>query len=180
MFNSIIAVLVVCLLLSCSKSDDNKDNYDPISAMEYSKLKSLDEINNMIFYYAGIKRGNEKASMLSNSSSSCRANEFFSVIITENQPNLNFGFIKFQSGNLGCETTDSVFFIDTELLSEGELFTTLVNGYLHPQIGLILGGRRFKGTLEIGFQGEYLRIEDYMSNYERIDPNEKVYLYFKK
>lgn len=176
--------IVLCFILlfsvSCSKSDDNKDNYDPISAMEYSKLKSLDEINNKIFYYAGIKRGNEKASMLSTGSYSCRANEFFSVIIKENQPNLNFGFIKFQSGNLGCETTDSVFFIDAKLLNEGELFTTLVDGYLHPQIGIVLGERRFKGSLEIGFQGEYLRIEDYMSNYERIDPNEKVYLYFKK
>ncbi|EKB08029.1 hypothetical protein HMPREF9716_01502, partial [Myroides odoratus CIP 103059] len=33
---------------------------------------------------------------------------------------------------------------------------------------------------EIGFQGEYLRIEDRMSTYKREDPNEKVYLYFKK
>ncbi|MDR0224520.1 MAG: hypothetical protein LBI32_05630 [Myroides odoratus] len=175
-----LVLLISILIFSCSKSDDNKDEFDPIFDLAYTKLKNLDDISKNVFYYAGIKVGKAKTSMLIPGSTSCRASEYFSPMEEKTLANLNFGYIKYQIGPLGCETTNSSFFTETSLINEGELFTTIRNGIIPDRGPIILQERSFKGILEIGFQGEYLRIEDRMSTYKREDPNEKVYLYFKK
>ena len=73
------------------------------------------------------------------------------------------------------------------MVEDGKLLTTMLTGYFAMDkefpwkaFRLYTSSRVYKGFLEIGFQGEYLRIEDRMSNYQRKDENEKVYLYFKK
>ncbi|WP_353160369.1 hypothetical protein [Myroides odoratus] len=178
--SQIVVLLLSVLIFSCSKSDDTRDDSDPIFDLPYTKLKHLDDISKNVFYYAGIKVGNAKTSLLIPGSTSCRASEYFSFMEEKVLPNLNFGYVKYQIGPLGCETTNSSFFTETKLINEGELFTTIRNGIIPERGPIILQERIFKGILEIGFQGEYLRIEDRMSTYKREDPNEKVYLYFKK
>ncbi len=182
--SQILVLLISILVFSCSKSDDTKDDSDPIFDLPYTKLKHLDDISNDVFYYAGIKVGNAKTSMLIPSSMSCRASEYFGPIFDPLHPDLDFTYIKYKNGELGCETTNSSFFSETSLVEEGQLFTTIRDGYIDDSnpfnIKIVLQKRIFKGILEIGFQGKYLRIEDRMSTYKREDSNEKVYLYFKK
>lgn len=164
------------LLANCSKSSDDSD-FDPIFSQEYTQLQNLEEISSDIYYYAGIKIGDRKASMLIENSKSCRRYEYFSTMEDSNYETLDFVFMKFTEG-LGCVPTTSAFFLESQLIEEGKLFTTIREGDYY--MDLFLGERMYKGILEIGFQGEYLRIEDRMSNYKRMDPEEKVYLYFKK
>lgn len=178
-----IGLLIVLLTsFSCSKSSDDND-LDPVFSQEYTKLQSLEEISSNIYYYAGIKVGDRKASMLIENSKSCRSHEYFSIMREARYEVLDFGFIKFKEDNeegLGCIPTTSAFFLESQLIEEGQLFTTIREGIVSPIGDVVLYERVFKGILEIGFQGKYLRIEDRMSNYKREDPNEKVYLYFKK
>ena len=183
----IVFILSVLFSTSCSKSDDGKGGSD-IESKEYIKLKSLDEIRGGHFRYAGIKIGDRKATFLVENSKSCRAHEYFSTISSEFYPNLDFVYQQFEEGPLGCEKInsggavgyhDSIVFLESSLIEEGKLLTTILNGYF--AIGrLYTSSRVYKGFLEIGFQGDYLRIEDRMSNYQRKDRNEKVYLYFKR
>lgn len=170
--------------ISCSKSDDNGGEFDPVFDLAYTKLKDLEEINKKTFYYAGIKVGDKKTSMLIPGSMSCRASEFFGPAFDPEYLTLDFAYMKYKTGGLGCEVTNSSFLTETSLVGEGQLFTTIRDGYIDDSnplnIRIVLNERIFKGILEIGFQGDYLRIEDRMSTYKREDPNEKVYLYFKK
>ncbi|MCS4239263.1 hypothetical protein M2306_003051 [Myroides gitamensis] len=179
-----LVLLISILIFSCSKSDDNKDEFDPIFDLTYTKLKNLDDISKNVFYYAGVKVGNSKTSLLIPGSMSCRASEYFGPLFDPLYPSVDFTYIKYQDGEIGCKVTNSSFFSETSLVGEGQLFTTIRDGYIDDSnplnIKIVLQERSFKGILEIGFQGEYLRIEDRMSTYKREDPNEKVYLYFKK
>ena len=180
----VFLVLSTLLLTSCSKGDDNSDNSDPVFELEYIKLKDIEEIKNQTFFYAGIKVGDKKTSLVIPGSMSCRASEYFGPAFDPLHPNLDFAYIKYKTGGIMCEVTNSSFFSETSLVEEGQLFTTIRDGYIDDSnpfnIIIVLQERSFKGILEIGFQGEYLRIEDRMSTYKREDPNEKVYLYFKK
>lgn len=185
MIHRIFILFFVLLCISCSKSDDEASEYDPVYALEYTRLQSLDQISENVFYYAGIKVGDQKTSLLIPEDKSCRAAEFFGPAYDRDFPTLDFAYIKFAKGQLGCESTESAYFTETRLVEEGKLLATIRRGYpdrtsIPEAHFLVLKERIFKGLLEIGFQGDYLRIEDRMSNYKREDPNEKVYLYFKK
>lgn len=198
----LIYTTIICLIAltmnSCSNSDDNNGGND-IESKEYIKLKSLDEIRGGHFRYAGIKIGDRKATFLEENSKSCRAHEYFATISSEYYPNLDFIYQAFEKGELGCTQivkripeleiyySVSTVFLENSLVEDGKLLTTMLIGYFamdkeFPEKAsrLYTSSRVYKGFLEIGFQGEYLRIEDRMSNYQRKDENEKVYLYFKK
>lgn len=189
--------LLALISNSCSKSDNGSSS--DIESKAYIKLKSLDEIKGVHYQYAGIKIGDRKATFLSENSKSCRAHEYFSSISSEYYPSLDFIYQAFEEGNFGCTEVVkripelemyfpvSTVFLENSLVEEGKLLTTLLIGYFAPDNRpenlphrLYTSGRVYKGFLEIGFQGDYLRIEDRMSNYQRKDENEKVYLYFKR
>ena len=180
MFNRFFISISILLCICCSKSDDNASDVDPVYTLEYTKLQDIEQITRKTFYYAGIKIGDKKTSLLIPNSKSCRAEEFFGPSKDNSFPALDFAYIKFKEGQLRCEPTISSYFVETSLIDEGQLFTTIRAGYFdEASQRLVLKERIFKGILEIGFQGDYLRIEDRMSTYKREDPNEKVYLYFK-
>lgn len=178
-FNLLILLLFIPLL-GCSKSDEEEEGKDEIFALEYKGLTDLDVLKNKVFYYVGIKRGDSKTSVLVPNSKSCRAQEYFTQARSDAEPTLDFGYIVMENGTFGCEQTTSVYFLDSELEREGVLKTQLKYGESVPMLGIVLhdGGPMYSGEIEIGFQGEYLRIEDKMSSYIKADPNEKVYLYF--
>ncbi|MGS4345846.1 hypothetical protein ACKUSY_09720 [Myroides odoratus] len=170
---SIQFFLVVGLFFlgACSKSDDNKDeNFDFVFSQEFIPLKSFNELRAGSYLYAGFKAEGRKMSMLIEGSKSCTAyNDLFFIKDDEDsistiQYNLH------SAGQFGCMRYSTLLFLENKMFKEGILFTTIKDPY---------GKRVFKGLLEIGFQGDYLRIEDKISDYVRKDPDEKVYLYFK-
>jgi len=171
--------IVAMPLFGCSKSDDAQEEEDDIFLLEYRELKDLNELKNKVFFYVGIKKGDAKTSMLIPNSRSCRAHEFFSQAKSNAYPTLEFSYIKMENGALGCEITTSVYFLTNNLIRDGILQTTLKEGVPSESgIQLLPKDAIYRGPIEIGFQGDYLRIEDRMSAYQREDPNEKVYLYF--
>ncbi len=199
LFSIVIVFFLAFIINSCSKSDDDDDKGANIESQPYIKLKSLDEIRGVHYRYTGIKIGDRKATFLVENSKSCRAHEYFSTISSEYYPNLDFVYQQFEEGAFGCVQVVkripelemyypvSTVFLENSLAEEGKLLTTMLTGYFAPDYSepnkpdrLFTSSRVYKGFLEIGFQGDYLRIEDRMSNYQRKNENEKVYLYFKR
>ena len=166
----VVTVLVVCFLLSCSKDDGNSMKGEDVFLLPYAPLKSLDELYRGSYVYGGFKAEGREASMILENSKSCRA--FDDLYVTKD----SFDKVSLMEYNLhtagqfGCVRDDIIRLEENKIYKEGILFTTIKDRY---------GKRIFKGLLEIGFQGDYLRLEDRMSDYKRKDPNEKVYLYFK-
>ncbi|WP_410879076.1 hypothetical protein [Myroides sp. DW712] len=175
----VCCIVVLCLgsiLTSCSKNDDNKDT-DPIFSLPYIPLKSLSEFSdNETYYYAGFKAGERNASMLSPTSTACNRDETLQFFYDDFE---EIKYIKYYRTNRNCSGKETVVLSKNKLISEGILLTKIeeLMGDFEP-----LPGDDDKGNieLEIGFQGEYLRIEDQMSHYNRTNPTDKVYLYFKK
>jgi len=175
----LLCIVVLCLgsmLTSCSKNDDHKDT-DPIFSLPYTPLKNLSKfLDKETYYYAGFKAGERKASMLTPTSTACNRNETLQFFYDDLG---KLKYIKYYRTNRNCSGKETVVLSKNELISEGILLTKITEpmGDFEP---LIEYDGKGNIELEIGFQGEYLRIEDYMSHYNRINPTDKVYLYFKK
>lgn len=166
-----VLVLALFFMLGCSKSDDNKDDdFDAIFSQEVIPLKSFTELRAGSYLYAGFKAEGRKTSMLIEGSKSCTAyNDLF--FIKDGEEGINAIEYNLHSpGQFGCRRYSTLLFLENRMYKEGVLFTTIKD---------VFGKRVFKGLLEIGFQGDYLRLEDKISDYLRKDPDEKVYLYFK-
>ncbi|WP_353100055.1 hypothetical protein [Myroides odoratus] len=164
-------LIALCLLLfSCSKSDDDSVDEPDVFSLEYFPIKSFDELDRGSYFYRGFQAEDRKASMLLENTTSCvRFNDLY--IHKDSLENLSLIEYNFhESGQLGCNRYKTILFQENRLYEEGILFTTIRDPY---------GKRLFKGLLEFGFQGGYLRIEDKISNYVKKDPEGKVYIYFK-
>ncbi|MDR0224522.1 MAG: hypothetical protein LBI32_05640 [Myroides odoratus] len=165
-------LIALCLLLfSCSKSDDDSVDELDVFSLAYVPLNSFDELDMQGYYYAGFKAEGRKASMLIKNSKACRSHDFLSLSKTKEGILDKLEYAFYIEGSFGCFQYAMHTFEENKLIETGKIFTTIRDQY---------SNRLFKGILEIGFQGEYLRIEDQISDYQRMDPNEKVYLYFKK
>lgn len=173
-------ILVVLLsLVSCSK-EDNKEEVDPLFSLPYHPLKDLAELKGKKFQYAGIKVEGRNAGLLTDASRTCSSSD---LLIFSSDGENEVSSIEFFRAKVSCEGTDVIAFYNYFLIEEGILRTRLV---LHQQLGILaspIPGENFvngRFNLRIGFQGEYLRVEDRMSNYTRMRPDEEVFLYFKK
>lgn len=169
--------MCLCLvgLVSCSKDDNKDDDVDPIFSLEYKPLKSLKELEtNDTYYYAGIKIGDRKVGLLPSSSTSCTRHDRIYAKFGNNTLN----YIVFYRNSRGCDDVQEVRLVKNVLENDGILHTVVL-GSLDKLDQLVIDDEG-RIPLEIGFQGEYLRIEDRMSNYKRTKQNEKVYLYFAK
>lgn len=98
MFNRFFISISILLCICCSKSDDDASDVDPVYTLEYKKLQEIEQITRKTSYYAGIKVGDKKTSLLIPDSKSCRAEEFFGPLKDSSFPALDFAYIKFEEG----------------------------------------------------------------------------------
>ena len=177
-------ILVLSLgLVSCSKDDNKSSDVDPVFSLEYHPLKSLSEVKGKSFRYAGIKIGDKKVGLFSDTSPECSTSDLIVFYPENGEKNSPITF--FRKTKI-CSGFDEINFIDYYMNKEGLLSTRLMKNY-EPSTDIssnsiietsFTEGRRYE--LQIGFQGKYLRIEDRMSHYVRLNPDEVVYLYFKE
>lgn len=188
----IIAILLGGIALASCSSDDNKSSSnDPIFSQPYTELTNLDELVTGKYQYVGNKIGDRKVGLVTDVAK-CKGSDHLVVhrtgavldsitynnyrpeIINNKEECLNiFTFPRLMQKN--------------ELVSPGYLSTSVDDGYLQPIFndeGVVIRREyrrknHYGGKLEIGFQAGYLRIEDRLSDYKRLN-GEKVYLYFKK
>lgn len=169
----ITLLLISSLLLGCTKSDDTK-GVDPVFSLTYTPLKNLEELTQTHYYYAGFKAGEAKSSMLSSYSKSCNREDYLQLNFDANQEFV-MNFFRMRIQCLGFEIVN----LEKNILIKEGILRTKVSGSKDVLEKLIVD-KEGRIELEIGFQGDYLRIEDRMSNYSRHKYDQKVYLYFKK
>lgn len=190
MKKSIVFFLLLFIGVSCSSDDNSKpDLNDPLFESEYTPLKSLKELNSTYIYY-GAKIGNRPFGAIA--SSNCLSKNTFTTYISDSNDFFSNDSIVFKSymqeEKVNGECVED--FIRTmrqvKLVEEGKMYVDIHDfSYEEVKDTLVEGGIRidtikntyFKGDLEIGTQGGYLRIEDEFSRYNGKD---KVYQYFKK
>lgn len=176
MMNKIGRLLVLFLMLlslGCSKSDDNID-VDPIYSLEYKPLKSFKELGEKQYDYVGIKIGDRKVGLLLDSNQACVRLDKIQAHLKDDR----LVALVYNRMERNCSKSDEVRLVKNNLYEEGILHT-IVYGSRDKLDDLIID-EEGRISLEIGFQGDYLRIEDRMSNFKRTKHNEKVYLYFKR
>lgn len=167
-------VLVSSLFLSCSSSDDTKE-IDPIFSLPYTPLSNMNELSEGNYAYVGIKIADQKVGMITPTSTTCARNDFMTIFYEGTELNRMVYYKK----NRNCSGTEAVLLSEIFLESVGTL-ATLIGSSNQPVPSAVPTDTKNHIRLEVGFQGEYLRIEDRMSNFTRTKHNEKVYLYFKK
>ncbi|MGG5506638.1 MULTISPECIES: hypothetical protein [unclassified Myroides] len=182
--SSWIYILVSVTFLSSCSSDD-ESSYDPIFSAKYTPLTDFSQLGRSTYFYAGIKIEGYKTSVLPPDATSCIKDD---ILVPSFDEKDNFSGLEYIRSNKRCsEGFGSIILVKNELVEKG-VFRT--NMYFNGNFYYDKEGVRqyydsdenwaFKGNLEIGFQGDYLRIEDRMSHYTRPGSIEKVYLYFKK
>jgi len=176
MMNKISVLLMffgLFFALGCSKSDDNAD-VDLVGSLAYRPLESLEELGKKQYEYVGIKVGDRKVGLLPSNTSSCSQNDKLEAQFTDDK----FERIVFYRMSKNCKEKKEVRLVRNILVKEGILHTIVVGSI--DDVSKLAIDEEGRIALEIGFQGDYLRIEDRMSNFKRTKHNEKVYLYFKR
>ncbi|MBB1139459.1 hypothetical protein [Myroides sp. WP-1] len=182
--NKFWACILVSVIFLSSCSSDDESSYDPIFSAKYIPLTDLTQLEKSTYFYAGIKIEGYKTSLLPPDGTSCVKDDI--LVPTFDNEN-NFERLEYIRTNKRCsEGFGSIILVKNKLIENGILRT---NMYFNGNFYYDKNGVRqyydsdenweFRGNLEIGFQGDYLRIEDRMSHYSRPGSIEKVYLYFK-
>lgn len=172
---------------SCSKDDNKENDFDPLFSLEYHPLKSLSELKGKKYKYSGIKVEGKKVGLLSETSTSCSRLDVLTFNILDGD---ELSTAEFLRNGVNCTNFDKILLFDFNLKQAGILSTKMSFNNIGGDKGnneeenswnaistMNLNGRF---NLQIGFQGEYLRIEDRMSHYVRRNPDEEVFLYFKE
>lgn len=192
----ILALLFGALAIVACSSDDSSSSEDPIFSQPYTELTSLDELAEGKYAYVGNKIGDRKVGLVLESNE-CKKKDYLVAhrtgAVLDSLSYNNFG-MKVNDNKREC---GSIFEFprivrNMALEAPGDLKVLVTDDYLHkividkgpdedPEIKY---ERRRKpahhdGNIEIGFQAGYLRVEDRLSDYQRLK-DEKVYLYFKK
>lgn len=169
----LMVLLVNSFLLSCSKSDNTED-VDPVFSLPYTPLRDLAELDATSYLYAGLKVEGRRSSMLTPTSRLCNIYDELHLNFNANQ----LANMKFSRRNKNCEGFKIVTLSKNTLVKEGVLRTNIYGSV--DKLDKLIVDEQGRIDLEIGFQGDYLRIEDRMSNYSRHKYDEKVYLYFTR
>lgn len=174
--------LVLALGLSSCSKEDKDDDFDPLFSLPYEPLKNLTELRGKKYKYAGIKVEGRKAGILSEYAMTCSVSDL--LVFSEGEGD-EISKIEFFRAKSNCDGTDRIGFYDYKLIEEGLLSTRLILHFPNTEVlqGAAAVGEHFvdgRFHIQIGFQGEYLRIEDRISNYIRVKPEEEVFLYFKE
>lgn len=197
MKKSLLFLSLLFIGVSCSSDDNGKpDLDDPFFESEYTPLKSLKELSSFYTYY-GAKIGDRPSGAIA--SSNCLSKNTMSFYISDEITQFSNDSIVFNSYkqeevvNGDCVADFVRTFREVKLQEEGKMYVD-IHDFYYEEIEFIyedeITGEKydsiridtikntyFKGNLEIGEQGGYLRIEDKFSKYNGKD---KVYQYFKK
>lgn len=185
-------------LVACSSDDSSSSSVDPIFSQPYTELASLDELIGGKYAYVGNKIGDRKVGLV-HETNECKTKDYLVAhrtgAVLDSLSYNNYG----RNVNDDSKTCMSIFEFprivrNMELKSSGQIKADVTDDYIEVttrdivdkdgniEVEIIKTRKRkthYPGTLEIGFQAGYLRIEDHLSNYKRLN-GEKVYLYFKK
>ncbi len=198
MKKTVFFLATMIAITSCSSSDDDK-NVDTIVSQVYTPLSSIDNLAAGTYKYVGNDVGNGKVGLVNPSSSNCKEKDY--LIVYKSGQKLdsityaNYNSVISKDKEIVCQKLgveyDRVF--RNNRLNAAGMLTTLVTEdekiplnteekKLTPEKEFkVITNTIFKGTLEIGEQAGYLRIEDKISNYK---PGSQIkgkpYLYFKK
>lgn len=196
MKKSILFLSLLFIGVSCESDDNNKqDPGDPLFESEYTPLKSFDELQRVYTYY-GAKIGDRPSGAISNQN--CLSNNTISFFLSNDGTSTNDSIV-FMSYKIDeetpkqCEVDFMRVIRDVNLVREGYLnvditdisynfvkvtYKDSINGPTLDSIRIDTIRREiYKGDLEVGEQGGYLRLQDKFSRYSG---KEKVYQYFKK
>lgn len=203
----ILVVLFSAIAIAACSSDDNSSSSDdPIFSQPYTELANLDELVTGKYAYVGNKIGDRKVGLVP-ASNECKQKDYLVVhrtdVVLDSLSYNNYG-LQVIDNRQECR---SVFEFPRivrgmDLLSPDHLKVLVTDDYLDPEVidkldddgkpvldddgkpvkeTIFIRKRKehYNGNIEIGFQAGYLRVEDRLSNYQRVK-GEKVYLYFKK
>jgi len=191
----ILAIFLGGIALASCSSDDNKSSSDdPIFSQPYTELANLDELQTGKYQYVGNKIGDRKVGLVPESHP-CKYKDYLMVhragAVLDSITYDNFR-IDIINDKKDCSTIFEFprLMQNNTLVHSGYLKTSIDDGYVQ-NVEVIKNGEKviikeyrrknhYNGEVEIGFQAGYLRIEDRLSDYNRVTKDEKVYLYFKK
>ncbi|MEC4116444.1 hypothetical protein SAMN05421818_11923 [Myroides phaeus] len=198
MKNTFLFLATLALITSCSSSDDNSP-LDPISSQPYNPLTSLTELEDGKYQYVGNDIGNGKVGIVNPTSGTCKENDLLVVYKTDQKLDsityANYKTVIGKKNEIKCEKIGGEYdrvLRNNRLNATGVLSTQMTEDAKIPlteEEKKENPGKEFKiernliykGTVEIGKQGGYLRIEDHLSGYK---PGSQIkgkpYLYFKK
>lgn len=183
------------LFIGCSKSDDNNEEIDPVFSQEYVPLKSFGELESGRYSYTGIKIGDRKTGLITESTL-CKNDDFLMVykeaaIVLDSISYVNYR--RAEDKDKDCEMIFEFprMLRNANLKEAGIMASMITDDHKEPLTEQekeensdkeykIIRRTHYSGDLEIGHQAGYLRIEDRLSDYSRTSKDEKVYLYFKK
>ncbi|WP_413513213.1 hypothetical protein [Myroides odoratus] len=193
-------------IAACSSDDNSSSSNDPIFSQPYTELANLDELVTGKYAYVGNKIGDRKVGLVP-ASNECKQKDYLVVhrtgVVLDSLSYNNYGY-RVVDDKRECR---SIFEFPRivrgmNLLSPDKLKVLVTDDYLESKVIDELGAdgkpvldehgkpkkktiylrkrkEHYSGNLEIGFQADYLRVEDRLSDYSRVK-DEKVYLYFKK
>jgi len=197
----------VVLFIACSKDDNNSTN-DPIFSQPYTELQDLSELTTGKYQYVGNKLGDRKVGLVGEGTY-CKQLDNIIVTEEFSETTGKMEKIIYYS-NFRLDKVDNVqkcisifqfprIMTDFNLVEPGKLRTKIYDEFTEEEYkkdenGDILWDEEgqpipvikketrdvYRGYIEIGFQAGYLRMEDRISDYNRVTKDEKVYLYFKK
>ncbi|WP_410877549.1 hypothetical protein [Myroides sp. DW712] len=197
----VIAILLGSIALASCSSDDNKSSSDdPVFSQPYTELTSLDELQTGKYQYVGNKIGDRKVGLVPESHP-CKYKDYLFVhragVALDSITYDNYR-IDIINDKKDCSTIFEFprLMQKNNLVRPGYMKTSIDDGYIQ-KVEVIEKGEdgevdkivikeeyrrknHYSGEVEIGFQAGYLRIEDRLSDYNRLNKDEKVYLYFKK
>lgn len=189
----------IALVSACSTSDDST-TIDPISSQPYIPLANFNELTPGEYQYVGNDIGNGIVGLVNPASENCKEKDFLVVYKDTAQKVDSIAYYNFKttinsSKEKVCSLLDDNFhrvLRNIKLDAVGVAALSMTVDYttqLTEQESKTNQGKEstikrrtlFSGTVDIGHQAGYLRIEDNLSGYK---PGSKIkgkpYLYFKK
>lgn len=196
MKKSILFLSLLFIGVSCESDDNSKqDPSDPLFESEYTPLKNFEELE-PVYIYHGAKIGNRPFGAIANKN--CLSNNTLSFFVSNDATFVNDSIV-FMSYKVdeeiqkNCNLDFMRVIRDVKLVEEGKINVNITDisyknvkvTYKETPDGPTLDSIRvdtirnvkYKGDLEVGKQGGYLRIQDKFSRYSG---KEKVYQYYKK
>lgn len=190
----IVSFCMILALVSCNKNDDNNSssNVDPIFSQPYTPLAEFSDLETATYRYVGNKIGDRPVGLVG-AAAKCKGNDRLQIFVDRKVviDSIVYYNYSYDSKKQDCELS----FISPRVLKSNKLaspgnMNSKVEEFWFEEIidkvdpSIITSKRKTKetysGNIEIGFQAEYLRIEDHISDYNYTPAKEKVYLYFKK
>lgn len=195
----ILVLLFGAVAIAACSSDDSSSSEDPIFSQPYTELTSLDELVEGKYAYVGNKIGDRKVGLVLESNE-CKKKDYLVAhrtgAVLDSLSYNNYG-MQVNDNKRECGSIFEFPRIVRNMVLEapGDLKVVITDDYIDVTVEKIINEEgeevevttrkrkrkppHYNENIEIGFQAGYLRVEDRLSDYQRLK-GEKVYLYFKK